>query len=237
MSARVARLAAAVVLVAACGDAAAPETTADPMVASASDYAFSARRAIEGTRFEGLGDDEVAALVIELCDDLAASSDPDAEVLAFLEGVDAPPGEAVDDRIMAVVLAEGALTVCPAAVDAAAARAWEVADPEVRYLAAVAAVAPELDEDLTGDDLVAAGRAVCSVLDGGGSPEEAVVAEFAELFGISGVSMDEIASGAAGEREGMLVGGVLGGAASFLCPRHRDAVAAYLEVLAEENAG
>ena len=28
---------------------------------------------------------------------------------------------------------------------------------------------------------------------------------------------------------------VLGGAASFLCPRHRDAVLAYLEALAEES--
>jgi len=91
--------------------------------------------------------------------------------------------------------------------------------------------------ELTADDLVAAGEIVCAVLDAGGSPDEAVVAEFSELFGISGISVDDIASGEAGEREGLLAGGVLGGAASFLCPQHRDAVMAYLEALAEENAG
>ena len=78
---------------------------------------------------------------------------------------------------------------------------------------------------------------MCSVLDEGGSPEAAVVAEFAELFGITGLSVDEIAAGEAGEREGLLAGGVLGAAASYLCPQHRDAVPAYLEALAEENAG
>jgi len=233
----VALLVALAVFAAACGGAEPAETTVDPRVEAAADFAFSARRAIEGTRFDGLGDGEVASLVIELCDDLSTSSDPDAEVMAFIEGVAAPPGEEIDDQIMGIVLAEGAIAVCPDAVDAASLRAWEAAPPEVRYLTAVEAVAPELDVELTADDLVAAGEIVCAVLDAGGSPDEAVVAEFSELFGISGISVDDIASGEAGEREGLLAGGVLGGAASFLCPQHRDAVMAYLEALAEENAG
>ena len=229
-------LVAVATFLAACGGAGVVETTGDPQVESAAEFAFSARRALEDTRFAGLGDDDVASLVIELCEDLSTSSDPDAEVMAFLGGVVAPPGEEVDDQIMAIVLAEGALAVCPETVDAASMRAWEAADPEVRFLIAVEAVAPELDVEITGDALVVAGEVVCAVLDGGGSPEEAVVAEFSVLFGISGVSVDDIASGEAGEREGLLAGGVLGGAASFLCPEHRDAVMAYLEVLAEENA-
>ena len=78
---------------------------------------------------------------------------------------------------------------------------------------------------------------MCSVLDVGGSFEEAVVAEFAELFGTTGASVDDISSGQLGEREGLLAGGVLASAASFLCPGQFAAVTAYLEALAEENSG
>ncbi|MCJ7726690.1 MAG: hypothetical protein MUP76_09930 [Acidimicrobiia bacterium] len=233
---RIATLLAIAMAVAACGGTAVVETTADPAAETAAEFAFSARRALEGTRFESLGDDAVAGLVMALCEDLAASSDPDAEVVAFVGRIDAPEGDEVDDRIMGVVLAEGALAVCPEAVDAASRRAWDAAAPEERYLVVVEAVAPELDVEQTGDDLVAAGRLVCEVLDGGGSPEEAVLAEFSLLFGIDGVSIEEIAAGEAGEREGLLAGGVLGGAASFLCPQHRDTVTAYLEALARANS-
>jgi len=118
----VALLVALAVFAAACGGAEPAETTVDPRVEAAADFAFSARRAIEGTRFDGLGDGEVASLVIELCDDLSTSSDPDAEVMAFIEGVAAPPGEEIDDQIMGIVLAEGAIAVCPDAVDAASLR-------------------------------------------------------------------------------------------------------------------
>jgi hypothetical protein len=212
-------------------------TTTDARVAPAEEFAATARRAIEGTRFEGLSDDEVSARVIQACDAVAASSDPDAAVIALVATIDAPEGSDVDEEIMAVVLAQGALTACPDAVDAANLRAWESADPEVRFLTAVLSVTPVLDVALSDDALVAAGETVCSVLDGGGTPEEAVVAEFSELFGTTGVSVDDIASGQVGEREGLIAGGVLASAASFLCPEHFDAVTVYLEALAEENAG
>ena len=225
------------VAMAACGGGEAAVTTTDARIALVDEFTASARRAIEGTRFEGLSDAAVGILVIEACDAVAASSDPDAAVVALVADIDGPTGPAVDDEIMAVVLAQGALAACPDTVDAANLRAWEAADPEVRFLTAVLSVAPVLDVALGDDELIAAGETVCSVLDAGGSPEEAVVAEFTELFGTTGVSVDDIASGEVGEREGLLAGGVLASAASFLCPEHFVAVTAYLEALAEENSG
>jgi len=236
MRPRLSAIVLAMLAITACSSAEPAATTIDPSTAAAEEFAFSARRALEATRWEGFEDDAVARMLIELCDDLSNSSDLDESVMAYVGQVDAPPGEAVDDQILAVVLAEGVVAVCPDVVTDAGVRAWEAADPEERYLVAVQAVAPQLDVELTGDDLVAAGAIVCEVLDAGGAPEEAVLAEFFYLFGISGVSIDDIASGEAGEREGLLAGGVLGGAASYLCPHHRDAVMSYLEDLAEANA-
>lgn len=231
-------LAVLAVTAAACSSGGPAATTAAPDAAgegAALDYALSARRAIEGTRFATLSDRDVAALVLDLCADLEDSADPDGDVIAFLAGVEAPPGEEVDDRIMAVVLAEGALAVCPAVIDAAALRAWEAAPPEDRFLAGVESVAPELDDGPSPDVLLAAGAAVCEVLNAGGGPDGAVAAEFAVLFGVEGVDAGEITSGAAGEREALLAGAVLGSAASFLCPTHRETVLSYLEGLAEEQ--
>ena len=211
-------------------------TTVDTRQADAAEFAVSAQRALDGTRFESLGDGLVAGLVLEACDQLGESSDPDAAVVEVVDRIDAPEGEPIDDEIMAVVLAEGALAVCPEAVDAAAVRAFRDAPPEEQFLVSIAAVAPVLEFEVTDTDLIDAGRIVCSVLDGGGTPEEAVVAEFEALFDVEASNVDEIAAGELGEREGLLAGGVLGAAASFLCPQHRDGVTAYLERLAEENA-
>ena len=237
MRRRIALLAAGAVLAAGCGDAGSALTTvaADPADEAALDFAISARRAVEGTRFEALTDRELADLVLAVCDDLGDSSDPDGDVMAFVAGLDAPAGPEVDDQIMGVVLAEGALAACAEVVQEASRRAWEASSPEDKFLASVQAVAPELDVDPAAADLLEAGTVVCDVLDGGGTPADAVVAEFAALFGVTGVTVEEIAAGQAGEREGLLAGGVLGGAASFLCPRHRDAVLSYLEGLAEES--
>jgi hypothetical protein len=177
----------------------------------------------------------LADLILAVCDDLGDSIDPDGDVMAFVAGLEAPDGPEVDDQIMGVVLAEGAIAACPQVVDEASRRAWEASSPEDKFLAAVQAVAPEMDVEPAAADLVAAGRTVCEVLDGVGTAAEAVVAEFTQLFGTAGVTVDEIAAGEAGEREGLLAGGVLGGAASFLCPQHREAVTAYLEGLAGES--
>ena len=233
----VAMLTGAMLTVGCGGTGAAVDTTVDTSAETAAEFAFSARRALEGTRFATLDDGAVADLVLGLCVEMETSSDPDAQVTAFVGRIDAPPGEAVDDRIMGIVLAEGVLAVCPEAVDGASRRAWDAAEPEERFLVVVESVAPELDVEQTGADLIAAGRLVCDVLDGGGSPAEAVLAEFSQLFEIDGLTIEEIAAGEAGEREGLLAGAVLGGAASFLCPQHRESVTAYLEALAEANSG
>lgn len=225
----------AALVVSACGGGH-TATTLDPRLGPAIEFAVSAQRALDGTRFGDLGDVAVAGLVLEVCDAMQGSADPNATVMEVLAGIDALEGLPVDDEIMAVVLAEGAVTICPAEVGEAELRAWEAADPGDRFLAAVAAVAPITDEGFTDADLLAAGRGVCTVLDGGGTPEQAVLEEFDQMFGITGVSIDEIAGGVVGEREGLLAGGVLGAASSILCPQHREVVTAFLEALADRNS-
>ncbi|MCB2223301.1 MAG: DUF732 domain-containing protein [Actinobacteria bacterium] len=235
---RLAPLLAAAVLAASCGGgAAAPSPTAGtPTDADlAAEYARSARRAVDTTRFARVTDDEVAAMVLTVCGDLAASSDPDGVVLSAVASIDAPAGDPSDDEIMAVVLAEGAVAVCPDEVDAATMRAWEAAAPEDRFLAAVEMVAPVLEPAPTGDGLLAAGRHICEGLDAGDPIDDVVVRIFDDLFGVTGLTFEEIAAGEVGEREGLLAGGVLGSAATFLCPGHRETVTAYLEALAEEQ--
>jgi len=227
---------AALLVVTACGGGPVATTVIDERLEPAVEFAVSAQRALDGTRFADLPDAVVAGLVLEVCDAMAASSDPDATVMGVLDGVEAGEGPEVDDEILAIVLAEGALTVCPTEVGVAELRAWEAADPEDRFLAAVAAVAPVIEEGLTSADLLAAGRGVCAVLDGGGTPEEAVLDEFARMFGVTGVSIEEIAAGVAGEREGLLAGGVLGAASSVLCPEHREIVTAFLEDLTDRSS-
>jgi len=229
-------IAAVLLVVSACEGGPVATTVVDERLDPAIEFAVSAQRALDGTRFAGLGDAVVAGLVLDVCDAMTGSADPDATVMEVLNGIEASEGSEVDDEIMAIVLAEGALTVCPAEVGAAELRAWEAADPEDRYLAAVAAVAPVIEEGFTGDDLLAAGRGVCAVLDAGGTPEQAVLEEFDQMFGITGVSIDEIAAGVVGEREGLLAGGVLGAASSILCPEHREVVTTFLEDMADRNS-
>jgi len=233
---RTALVAVALMVVSACGGEPVATTVVDERLDTAIEFAVSAQRALDGTRFADLGDAAVAGLVLDVCDAMADSADPDATVTVVLDGIEAGEGAEVDDEIMEIVLAEGALVVCPADVGAAELRAWEAAAPEDRYLAAVAAVAPVIEEGFTGEDLLAAGRGVCAVLDGGGTPEQAVLEEFAQMFGVTGVSIDEIAAGVVGEREGLLAGGVLGAASSILCPEHREVVTTFLEDLADQNS-
>lgn len=234
MRARAALLA-ALLLASGCGGGR-TATTLDPRLGPAVEYSISAQRALDDTRFEDLGDVAVAGLVLQVCDAMQGSANPNATVMGVLHGIEAPEGLPVDDEIMAVVLAEGASTICPAEIREAELREWEAADPEDRYLAAVAGVAPAAEQGFTDDDLLVAGRGVCAVLDGGGTPEQAVLEEFDQMFGITGVSIDEIAGGAVGEKEGLLAGGVLGAASSILCPQHRESVTAFLEALAARNS-
>jgi hypothetical protein len=215
-----------------CSGASAPETTADPDRAAAEEYAFTARRALEGTRFEGTSDAEVAGWVLGVCDALEGAPDPGAAVDDALEGLEA--GSGADARILAVVLAEGAIAVCAEAVDAAALRAWEAADAETRFVEAVAGAVPVTERDYPPEALLEAGRGACLVLDGGAGVEDALLAVLGSLFGVSG-PLEEVSPDDVGDREGLVAGSVLAAAASILCPVHRGAVEEYAESLARQD--
>jgi hypothetical protein len=217
-------------VVSACGGGGDAATTTDPQRPYALEYAASARRAIEGTRFEGVGDTRLADLIVSACADLADSSDPDSTVLATVAGVDAPEGDPIDDEIFAVVVAEGVAAVCPDAVQGAVLRGEAETDPERAYLEATASAA--FGSGVGDGALLAAGTGVCAVLDGSGSPEDAVLAVISTLYGVEGAGVSELSEeGTLTEDQGILAGSVLGAASSLLCPQHRDVVATYLAVL------
>lgn len=211
-------------LAGACGGSAA--TTTDPRAFAAQEYAASARRALAGTRFEELGDTWLVDLLLHVCDDLASGAPPEESIAASLG--EAPPGDPVDDSIVAVVIGEGVDTLCPAAARQAAGTAIQ------SFLELTEGAAAELGLEVEADRLVGAGTSLCLVLATGGDASDAVVAELEALFGVTGSSVAEISgSGLLSESEGLLAGSVLGAAVGFLCPDHRDAVDAYLLLLGD----
>ena len=223
MTAVVLALAAAV---AACGGAA-PATTTSPQRPYALEYAESARRAIEGTRFEALSHRALADLIVEACAGMETSDDPDATVLEAAGGVQAPEGEPIDDEIFAIVIAEGVAAVCPDEVQGAFQRGEAQTDPEGAFRAATSTAA--FGSGVGDGGLLAAGAEVCAVLDAGGTPEEAVLAEISLIFDLEADSVAELSNeGSLSEAQGVLAGTVLGAASSLLCPEHRDLVAGYL---------
>jgi len=230
---RPALLAAAVLATAltGCGvtGAAATDAGAGLLEARALDYAASARRALADTRFEGLGDRWLGDLVLEICRDLTGSADPDTLVAGVLGAVDAPPGAAGDDTILAEVVAAGLAAVCPEVVLEVV--VTSPADVTGAFLAAAlpGIEAAGLGDRFGRDDLLDAGSAVCGVLDGGGTPEAAVLAEIFVLFGVTGDSVAGLSgAGLLDEAEGRGAGAVLASAAAFLCPEHRGAVQGYI---------
>jgi hypothetical protein len=220
----VAVLLAAITVSSACGSAA--STTTDPRTIAAQDYAFSARRALDGTRFAELGDPWLVDLLLGVCDDLTAGVNPDSRIAAA--ATDAASNRPGDDGILTVVIGEGIDALCPGAAGSAAGNV--VAD----YLALAQEAAAQLGIDMTDDRLLQGGTAMCLVIEAGGTADEAIIAELEALFGISGSTVSEISeSGALGEAEGLLAGSVLGAAAGLLCPEHRAVVDAYLGLLGE----
>lgn len=213
-----------------CGGGSDTTETTDLRRAYALEYAASARRAIDGTRYEAMSDSDLADLIVATCTEMAESNDPDATVLAAAAGVDAPEGEPVDDEILVIVLAEGIAAVCPDETEAAFVRGEAEGDPEDAFMAVArpAASGSGIDDGL----LLAAGARVCSVLDDAGSPEEAILEEISLLFGVEGAGVAALSeSGALTEAQGLLAGTILGAAASLLCPAHRDLVSTYVMVL------
>ena len=207
-----------------------PGPAPDARRGAAVEFAVSARRALEGTRFDSLSDAGVADLVLGVCDAVEGSSPVEASLRAIVADVEAPAGDPVDDEIMAVVLAEGALAVCPGAMASADRRSWESAAAEEQFLGVVSVRVPVTDGAVTEAELLEAGWTVCRVLDREGTVEDAVTAVMDLLFGPA-----EPGPGEPGEREWMLAGSVLAAAASTLCPGHLEAVVSFVEELAGQD--
>lgn len=208
-----------VVLLAACTGAGGAPTTTDPRTLDALEYVRSAGRALEGTRFESVDADSLAAVIVALCADAAS---PGTAVPAAVAAIGASAGGSGDDAILTEVLLTGVMTVCPerSGVDAAA-----------TYLAAVdAAVERARGVVLAGPVLLGAGLAACDAL-ASGQPGDALVAVAAVGFGIE-AGLAELLGGAFTSGEAITAGAVLTAAATHLCPQHQARVAEFVASLA-----
>jgi hypothetical protein len=218
-------LLAAAVAVSACASAPPPPGAADRLIAA--EYARTARRALETTRFGTMGDAWLVDLVLEACGVLGPGADGDAAVTGVVGAAAAAvsPGDAVEDRILLEVVATGMATVCPDAVIAAA----PAAGPEDRFLLAVAAAADEAGIPPGSGVLLDAGRAACRAMDDGAGPEGGVLEAAVLLFGVEADGLDELESAPeVGVEGGRVLGTLLASAAAVLCPEHGESVAAYV---------
>jgi hypothetical protein len=218
------------VAVASCGAGPDPDSAPpSPAGIAADEFAFSARRALVDTRFEGLGDRWLAESILGLCEGLAGGGDPDALVAAVVAGADAAAGPPVDDEILAEVLTVGVAEVCPAAVLSA-----HGLDPSgesaVAFLAVVTPVVEQagLRGALDAATLLDAGVTACVELDEGATPDVAAARVLATLFLVDADDLAGLEEAGLGPREGIVGGSVLGAASSVLCPEHADRVADYV---------
>lgn len=201
-------------VVVACGSTATPTTTTDPRSFAAREFAVSAGRALEGTRYASLTSEGLATLVVELCAG-TGSLLADVGALVTSASASATPGDPGDDVILTEVLTVGAADVCPerAAGDLAAA-----------FLAAVrlaAGTAPVNDAEAMN-----AGLSSCATLDQG-TPADAVEVVAAGLFGVEATE-EELLAGAITIEGAATVGAVIAAAVTFLCPEHVERVEQYL---------
>jgi hypothetical protein len=215
-----------------CSEPAPPAGGADRLAAA--EYALTARRALETTRFGTLGDGWLVDLLVDACGALKPGGDGDAAILAVVgaasEGV--PTGDAAEDRILLEVVATGMATVCPEAVIAATTIPADA--PEDRYLLAVGVAADEAGMAPDSGVLFEAGGAACRAMDRGAGPERGVLDAAALLFGVEAGGLDELeADPRVGVAGGRVLGTLLASAAAFLCPEHGERVAAYVAGLEE----
>jgi hypothetical protein len=225
-------LLAAAVAASGCGEAAPPPSTADRLAAA--EYARTARRALETTRFGALGDGWLVDLVVDACGVLRPAADGDAEVLETVGAAAAGvvPGDAAEDPILLEVVATGMAAVCPEAVIAAT--TIPAAGPEDRYLVVVGTAADEAGMAPGSALLLDSGRAVCRAMDGGAGPERGVLDAAVLLFGVEAGDLGELeADPRVGLAGGRVLGTLLASAAGFLCPQHGERVAAYVSGLEE----
>jgi hypothetical protein len=205
------RVVALVALVAACGGSPVSTTTTDANLAAAVEYAVSADRALDGTRFSGLTPATVAEAIVATC---SGAGSVVIDVQSAVAVVEAPPGDPGDDVILQEVLLTGVGLICPERV---------AADLTAAYLAAVhttiaSGAGVAIDDSLA----VGVGLAACEALDAG-TPEDALVTVAAGGFGIEATA-DEILAGAIDAAQAITAGAVLASAATYLCPEHQARV-------------
>jgi len=214
------RVIALVLLAAACGGSGSPAPTNDPRTPAAIQYAASADRALDGTRFSDLRPATVAEVIVALC---AGAGSVLVDVDAAVAAVEAPPGGAGDDAILREVLLTGVAVICPERV---------AADMTAAYLAGVAATVASGGGVAIDDSLaVGVGLAACEALDAG-TPEDALVTVAAGGLGIEATA-GELLAGALDPAQGITAGAVLASAATFLCPEHRERVAGFIADLGD----
>ena len=213
------RLVALVALVAACGGSPVSTSTTDPRLAAAVEYAVSADRALDGTRFSGLTPATVAEVIVATC---SGAGSVVIAVESAVAVVEAPPGDPGDDVILQEVLLTGVGLICPEHV---------AADLTAAYLAAIhttiaSGAGVAIDDPLA----VGVGLAACEALDAG-TPEDALVTVAASGFGIEATA-DEILAGAIDAAQAVTAGAVLASAATYLCPEHQARVEEFVARIA-----
>jgi hypothetical protein len=212
------RLSALCVVLAACGGSPAATTSTSAWLGAAREYAATADRALDGTRFDAMTVGDIADGVVAVCQDPGPL---DRAVMTVVAATAAPAGPASDDEILTEVLTEGAREACPDRVGAATLA--------TAYLAAVRDAAVSVDPSAVIDDeaVVAAGTAACDLLDRDQGPESALLAVVAALFGVEATSVAELRDRLTGT-QGVIAGATLGAAVAYLCSSHQSEVQAYL---------
>ena len=209
-----------VVMAVSCGGSAAPTSTLanDPLVVAAGEFATSADRALDGTRFADVTPATIAALVVELCSGSTPLSD---DVARGVASVVATEGDSADDAILAEVLVAGVAEVCPQRM---------AADLSAVYLASVRFTIDEGSGVVVGDGVaVTTGLSACAVLDAG-DPGDALVTIAAALFGVE-ATLEDLLAGAIDGPQGITAGAVLASAVIYLCPEHAERVEEFVDGL------
>ncbi len=213
------RLLALALVLASCSADGQATTTTDARTVDALEYALSAGRALDGTRFESVDAHTLAGVIVSLC---AVTGSPASGVPAAVASLGATVGGSGDDAILTEVLLTGVAAVCPERIGA---------DATAAHLAAVnAAVETAGGVDLAGPVTLAAGLAACDALSFG-EPGDALVAVAAVGFGIE-AGLAELLGGALTPGEAISAGAVLTAAATYLCPEHAPRVAEFVASLA-----
>ena len=207
--------AALLALGAACGGSPVSTTTADPRLAAAVEYAVSADRALDGTRFSGLTPATVAEVIVATC---SGAGSVVIAVESAVAVVEAPPGDPGDDVILQEVLLTGVGLICPERV---------AADLTAAYLAAIhttiaSGAGVAIDDPLA----VGVGLGACEALDAG-TPEDALVTVAAGGFGIEATA-DEILAGAIHAAPAGTAGAAPAPAAPSLGPEHKAGVEEFI---------